>query len=489
VPSNALSAPPSKIIAVHVSYRSRALQRGSVPAWPSYFLKPPSSLAASDDPVARPPGCALLSFEGEVALVIGRRASRVERGSAWSHVAWVTAANDFAVYDLRYADRGGNVRSKGIDGLTPLGPRLLDAREIDPAGLRLRTWKNGEIAQDAKLGEELLFGLGDIVADLSRLMTLEPGDVILTGTPAGSTVVEPGDLVEIEVTAGDVTTGRLRSPIVEAQYTLPAFGAMPRMTDEARDAAFGVNGNSAADHPFLPTTLLAGVAQVSTATLASQLRKRGLNGLTMDGLRTTKPGRRMTGFARTLRYLPLREDLFARYGGGMNAQKQAIDQIRPGEVLVIDARQEPSAGTIGDILALRAQARGAAGIVTDGAIRDAARLAELDIPTYHAAVHPAVLGRRHVPWEWGVTVACAGVTVQPGDLVVGDDDGVVVLPPGLAAEILADAREQERQEEFVAIQVASGAELDGLYPLGERWREAYQAWLSERELSEREKAP
>jgi 5-oxopent-3-ene-1,2,5-tricarboxylate decarboxylase / 2-hydroxyhepta-2,4-diene-1,7-dioate isomerase len=183
--------PPSKIIAVHVSYRSRALQRGSVPAWPSFFLKPPSSLAASGDPVARPPGCALLSFEGEVALVIGRRASRVDRDAAWSHVAWVTAGNDFAVYDLRYADRGGNVRSKGIDGLTPLGPRLLDARTIDPAALQLRTWKNGEIAQDAKLGEELLFGLDDIVADLSRLMTLEPGDVILTGTPAGSTVVEP----------------------------------------------------------------------------------------------------------------------------------------------------------------------------------------------------------------------------------------------------------------------------------------------------------
>jgi regulator of RNase E activity RraA/2-keto-4-pentenoate hydratase/2-oxohepta-3-ene-1,7-dioic acid hydratase in catechol pathway len=477
--STVLSVSPSKIIAVHLSYRSRAIQRGSVPAWPSYFLKPPSSLAASDDPVARPPGCALLAFEGEVALVIGSRASRVERHAAWSHVGWVTAANDFGVYDLRYADRGGNVRSKGIDGLTPLGPRLLDAREVDPAQLRLRTWKNGELAQDARLSEELLFGIEDIVADLTRLMTLEPGDVILTGTPAGSTVVEPGDLVEVEVTAGEATTGRLRSPIVEAQYSLPRFGAMPRMTDEERDAAFGTNGHSGAGSLVPPAALLAGPGQVSTATLASQLRKRGLNGLTMDGLRSTKPGQRMIGFARTLRYLPLREDLFARYGGGMNAQKQAIEQIRPGEVLVIDARQEPAAGTIGDILALRAQARGAAGIVTDGAIRDAARLAELDIPTYHAAVHPAVLGRRHVPWEWGVTVACAGVTVQPGDLVVGDDDGVVVLPPGLAPEILADAREQEKQEEFVAGLVASGAELDGLYPLGERWRGAYEAWLRE----------
>ena len=225
--------------------------------------------------------------------MIGCRASRVERDAAWSHVAWVTAANDFAVYDLRYADRGGNVRSKGIDGLTPLGPRLLDARAIDPAQLRLRTWRNGELAQDAKLGEELLFGFGDIVADLTRLMTLEPGDVILTGTPAGSTVVEPGDLVEVEVTAGEATTGRLRSPIVEAEYSLPQFGAMPRMTDEARDAAFGGNGlerGRAAAGARPAAALLAGFDQVSTATLASQLRKRGLNGLTMDGLRSTKPG-------------------------------------------------------------------------------------------------------------------------------------------------------------------------------------------------------
>jgi 5-oxopent-3-ene-1,2,5-tricarboxylate decarboxylase / 2-hydroxyhepta-2,4-diene-1,7-dioate isomerase len=481
-----LSPPPTKIIAVHVSYRSRAMQRGVVPSFPSYFLKPPSALAASGDPVERPPGCDLLAFEGEVALVIGIRASRVRRDAAWSHVAWVTAGNDFSVYDLRYADRGGNVRSKGIDRLTPLGPRLLDAREIDPDQLRLRTWTNGKLAQDAKLSEELLFGFEDIVADLTRLMTLEPGDVILTGTPAGSTVVQPGDLVEVEVTAGDVTTGRLQSPVTEARYSLPPFGAMPKMSDEARQAAFGLNGQSDAVPAMLSAQLsssraLADFAAVSTATLASQLRRRGLNGLTMDGLRSTRPDRPMVGFARTLRYVPLREDLSARYGTGMNAQKQAIEQIRPGEVLVIDARRETTAGTIGDILALRAQTRGAAGIVTDGAIRDAARLAALDIPTYHAAVHPAVLGRRHVPWECGATVACAGVTVQPGDLVVGDADGVVVIPPGLAAEILADATEQERQEEFVAGRVAAGEQIDGLYPLGERWRPAYEAWLAERE--------
>ena len=472
----ALERVPGKIVAVHVSYRSRAAERGTMPAWPSYFLKPSSSLAESDEEVARPPGCELLAFEGEVALVIGHRARRVSRAHGWDHVAWITAANDFGVYDLRYADRGSNVRSKGIDGFTPLGPRLIDARAVDLATVRLRTWVNGDLAQDAWPARDMLFGFGDIVADLSRLVTLEPGDVILTGTPAGSTVVNPGDVVEVEVSAGDQSSGRLRSPITEADYRLDFSGspsAMPRADDAARSAAFGAAAGS------LPSqATLAGLREVSTATLAALLRKRGLNGLTLDGLRSTRPGARMAGYARTVRYLPLREDLSAAYGGGMNAQKRAIEEIRPGEVLVIEARGDPTAGTIGDILGLRAQVRGAAGIVTDGAIRDSVALAGLEIPVYHAAVHPAVLGRRHVPWETGVTVACAGVTIQPGDILVGDADGVVVLPPGIAADVLAEASEQERQEEFIASRVALGDPLDGLHPLSDARRPDYEAWLA-----------
>ncbi len=474
----AMERVPGKIVAVHVSYRGRAAERGTVPAWPSYFLKPSSSLAESGDPVARPPGCELLAFEGEVALVIGRLARRVSRSHGWDHVAWITAANDFGVYDLRYADRGSNVRSKGIDGFTPLGPRLIDAHAVDLATVRLRTWVNADLAQDAWPARDMLFGFGDIVADLSRLVTLESGDVILTGTPAGSTVVNPGDVVEVEVTAGEQSSGRLRSPVAEADYRLDFSGppgAVPRADDAARSAAFG---SSAADS--LPSqVILAGLREVSTATLAALLRKRGLNGLTLDGLRSTRPGARMAGYARTVRYLPLREDLSAAYGGGMNAQKRAIEEIRPGEVLVIEARGDPTAGTIGDILGLRAQVRGAAGIVTDGAIRDSVALAGLEIPVYHAAVHPAVLGRRHVPWETGVTVACAGVTIQPGDILVGDADGVVVLPPPIAAEVLADAREQERQEEFIASRVALGDPLDGLHPLSDARRPDYEAWLAQ----------
>jgi 5-oxopent-3-ene-1,2,5-tricarboxylate decarboxylase / 2-hydroxyhepta-2,4-diene-1,7-dioate isomerase len=473
---SALESVPGKIVAVHVSYRSRAAERGATPAWPSYFLKPPSTLADSGDPVVRPPGCELLAFEGEVALVIGCRARRVSRADGWDHVGWITAANDFGVYDLRYADRGANVRSKGIDGFTPLGPRLIDARAVDLATVRLRTWVNGALAQDAWPAADMLFGFGEIVADLSRLLTLEPGDVILTGTPTGSTVVTPGDVVEVEVTAGEQSSGVLRSPIAEADYHLGPPGAMPRATDAERTAARGMPGTSQPD-------ILAGLRTVSTATLASQLRKRGLNGLTLDGLRSTRPGTRMAGYARTVRYLPLREDLTGR-SAGLNAQKQAIEEIRPGEVLVIEARGATTAGTIGDILALRAQVRGAAGIVTDGAIRDSAALARLEIPAYHAAVHPAVLGRRHVPWETQVALACAGVTIQPGDILAGDADGVVVLPPALAAEVLADAQEQERQEEFIAGRVAQGESIDGLYPLTDRTRPAYQAWLHDQKTGQ-----
>jgi 2-keto-4-pentenoate hydratase/2-oxohepta-3-ene-1,7-dioic acid hydratase in catechol pathway/regulator of RNase E activity RraA len=491
---------PSKIIAVHVSYRSRAMERGALPPWPSYFLKPPSTLAADGDPVRRPPGCELLAFEGEVALVIGARATRVAAADAWSHVRWVTAANDFGVYDLRYADRGANVRSKGVDGFTPVGPALIDARLVDPERVTLRTWVNGELAQDAVSGDDLLFSFADIVADLSRLTTLEPGDVILTGTPTGSTVVQPGDLVEVEVSAvmargareaggsGTVlSTGRLRSPIAEADYELSLPGALPNADDAQREAAYG---SRAAPGPAdAPADLLAAVARVSTATLASQLRKRGFNHVTLDRLQTTRPSQKMAGFARTLRYVPFREDLFAQYGGtvgatGLNAQKRAVEQVRPGEILVIEARGDPTAGTVGDLLALRAQVLGARGIVTDGAIRDSETLRnQLAIPVYYAAAHPAVLGRRHVPWEVNVAVACAGVTVVPGDIIVGDGDGVIVVPAHLAMEVARDAAEQERQEEFAAAMIAGGASVDGLYPLGKRWQAAYQGWLAERETT------
>ncbi|MEH0638566.1 fumarylacetoacetate hydrolase family protein [Streptomyces bottropensis] len=462
---------PSKIIALHLNYPSRAKERGRIPAHPSYFLKPPSSLAGTKEALVRPEGCELLGFEGEIALVIGSRAQRVRPDDGWQYVRWVTAANDAGVYDLRYADRGSNLRSKGADGFTPIGPRLLDARQLDPAALRLQTWVNGEPVQDDTT-DTLLFPFGELIADLSRLVTLEPGDVILTGTPAGASVVAPGDVVEVEVTGNGLSTGRLRNP-VSAGPALDPYGAMPKADPAEREAAYGTAYTPA---PLLDKRIEEGLRSVAVATLSAQLRARGLPHMSIDGVRPTLPDRTMVGVAHTLRYLPLREDLFKKYGNGMNAQKRAIEELRPGHVLVMDARRDTSAGTLGDILALRAQMRGAAGVVTDGGLRDSAAVTELGLPVYHGGEHPSVLGRRHVPWDSGVPVACGGALVQPGDLIVGDADGVVVVPPELAEELIADCREQELRERFITERVRAGHSVDGLYPLGPDWHEPFEQW-------------
>ena len=220
--------------------------------------------------------------------------------------------------------------------------------------------------------------------------------------------------------------------------------------------------------------MIAGLTDVGVATLSAQLRRRGLDAVSIDGVHPLRPGARFAGRARTLRYLPAREDLSAARSTGYTAQKQIIDRIGPGEVLVMEARGETSSGTIGDILALRAQVRGAAAIVTDGGVRDAAAVAALDIPVFSAGPHPALLGRRHVPWDVDVAIACGGTTVVPGDVVVGDGDGVVVIPPELAADVLAGAREQERQEAFIVERVAAGEAVEGLYPLSGGWLERYR---------------
>jgi regulator of RNase E activity RraA len=310
-------------------------------------------------------------------------------------------------------------------------------------------------------------------------------------------VLRPGAVVEVEVDSPapgrPASTGRLRTTVVEGP-PLAAVGARPKVDAALRADALGTptspepllqlqptpepgTATPEATQPPVPDDdVVARLSTVAVATLSAQLRRRGFNDASVDGVHPARPGSRFTGRARTLRYLPHRPDLFAERGGGFNAQKRAIESVGPGEVLVMDARGERGTGTIGDILALRAQLRGAAAIVTDGGMRDAAALAALDIPVFAATAHPAVLGRRHVPWELDVAVACGGTTVLPGDILAGDDDGVVVIPAALAEQVLTDAVEQERQERFVTDQVAAGASVDGLYPLSGDWLARYRDW-------------
>ncbi|MFE4229701.1 fumarylacetoacetate hydrolase family protein [Arthrobacter sp. NPDC056886] len=479
-----LLAAARKVIAVHINYPSRAAQRGRTPEQPSYFLKPSSSLAvgsaAAPSTVERPAGCELLGYEGEIALIIGKPARRVGIEDAWSHVEWVTASNDLGVYDLRYADKGSNLRSKGGDGFTPVGPGLIAADAVDPGKLRIRTWHNGELVQDDTTAD-LLFPFARLVADLSQLLTLEEGDIILTGTPAGASVAKPGDVVEVEVSAGEPTalsTGRLVTRVAEGTTPFADFGARPKTDDVQREEAYGSReaAGLAAPAPVLSPELKAKLESVCTATLSSQLRKRGLNNVSIDGLTSTRPEKRIVGLARTLRYVPNREDLFTSHGGGFNAQKKAIDSVNEGEILVMEARGEKGTGTIGDILALRAQVRGAAAIITDGGVRDFSAVAAMDMPTYYANPHPAVLGRRHIPWDTDITIACGGTTVQPGDIIVADADGILVIPPALAEELADDSIAQEREETFIAEMVQQGHSVDGLYPLNAAWRTRYQEW-------------
>ncbi|PVE97240.1 fumarylacetoacetate hydrolase family protein [Microbacterium sp. TPD7012] len=498
-------ARPGKIIAIHLSYASRADQRGRRPAAPSYFFKPASSVGVSGGTVERPAGTELLAFEGEIALVIGTTARRVSLDEAWSHVGGVTASNDLGLYDLRANDKGSNVRSKGGDGYTPLGPQLIDARTVDPAALRVRAWVNGELRQDDTTAG-LIFPLAQLVADLSQHFTLEPGDVILTGTPAGSSVIVPGDVVEIEVDAPDAagapTSGRLVTTVTQGDVPFDAeLGSLPAVDDlqrteawgsaEAAGLADGPSTGSGTQHgvtpaksgfaepveasPTLSPELRAKLLEAPTAGLSAQLRKRGHHSCFIDGVSANIPGAKIVGTAKTLRFVPFREDLFQSHGGGYNAQKRAFDAVDEGEIIVIEARGDATTGTLGDILALRARARGAAGVITDGGVRDFDAVAEIGLPVFSQGAHPSVLGRKHVPWDVDVTISCGGATVQPGDIIVGDGDGAIVIPPSLVEEVVDAALAQEIEDAWIAEQVAAGHPVDGLFPMNAEWRARYEA--------------
>ncbi len=229
---------PSKIVATHLTYRSRAVEykMERLPAAPSYFLKPPSSLSGHLAPVVRPHGCRFLNYEGEVAVVIGRRCRGVSVAEALDHVRGYTVANDWGVHDFRHADRGSMLRVKGQDGFCPLGPVLVDAADVDPEDLTLRTFVNGEEVQHGHTGRDLMFSFAYQVADVARLITLEPGDVLLTGTPANSRPVEPGDVVAVEIDG----IGRLQNTVEQSEEPLEPVGDPPMVSAQTLHVALAI---------------------------------------------------------------------------------------------------------------------------------------------------------------------------------------------------------------------------------------------------------
>ncbi len=235
-----------------------------------------------------------------------------------------------------------------------------------------------------------------------------------------------------------------------------------------------------------PVTLseeaVAKLRTVSTATLTSQLIKRGFHNTFLPGLYPLQPELRMVGYAFTLRYVPAREDLVdTLYDNTKNVQRLAVEAVGKDDVLVIDARGDIRAATLGNILATRMKVRGAAGLVTDGALRDTPGFKTLGFPAYVKAAHATTSFEIHHPMEMNVPIGCAGVLIMPGDVMVGDGEGVVAIPAQVAEEVAHDAYEQERLEEFIQAKVAAGASILGVYPPDEQTLAEYEEWRRQRD--------
>jgi regulator of RNase E activity RraA len=229
----------------------------------------------------------------------------------------------------------------------------------------------------------------------------------------------------------------------------------------------------------MDATVRAKLEAVSTATLTTCLFKRGLrNAFLQDVHPLSTKGRSMVGPAFTLRYIPAREDLdvLDAYADFEHPQRKAIETCPAGHVLVMDSRKDARAASAGDILVTRLMMRGVAGVVTDGGFRDAATIATLDIPAYHQRPSAPTGPILHHAAEFGLAIGCGDVAVYPGDIMVGDGDGVVCLPAHLAAELAHEAYEMTAYEDFVTEEVKAGKPIFGTYPATDTSRARFAEW-------------
>ena len=230
------------------------------------------------------------------------------------------------------------------------------------------------------------------------------------------------------------------------------------------------------------------LARVSTATICTALFKRGLRNQFIQDVRPVNPQRdpkapNMVGEAFTLRTIPAREDLnpITVFQDRAHPQRKAVETCPPGAVLVIDSRKNPRAASAGSILVTRLMKRGVAGVVTDGGFRDSPEIAQLAIPAYHNRPSAPTNLTLHQPLDIDVPIGCGDVAVWPGDVIVGDAEGVVVIPAAMADEVAAEAVEMTAFEDFVAEKVHEGRSILGLYPpTDERSRDEFAAWRKAR---------
>jgi 5-oxopent-3-ene-1,2,5-tricarboxylate decarboxylase/2-hydroxyhepta-2,4-diene-1,7-dioate isomerase len=224
---------PTKILCIHLNYESRRIEFQAPPlTTPTYFQKPNTALNAHRGVLCRPANCQYLNYEGEIAAVVGRPMRNVAPDEVWHHLAGFAPANDVGAQDFRDTDAGSMLRVKGQDGFCPIGPGLV--RGVDVRQSTLRTLLNGRVVQEGKVSE-MTFGIDYILADLCRHITLLPGDVVLTGTPANSRPMQPGDVVEVEVTG----LGRLTNRVIEIPAPRHAVGHQPTDSKAVRAVALG----------------------------------------------------------------------------------------------------------------------------------------------------------------------------------------------------------------------------------------------------------
>jgi 5-oxopent-3-ene-1,2,5-tricarboxylate decarboxylase / 2-hydroxyhepta-2,4-diene-1,7-dioate isomerase len=227
---------PSKIIAVHLTYQSRLTEYvAKTPAYPSYFMKPPTTLNGHRGQIRRPHGTRFLNYEGELAVIVGQRMHGVSEADALDYVQGYAPANDVGLHDFRHADRGAMLRVKGQDGFLPIGPSITPADEFDPTDFSLTTFINGDVVQQSTAAD-MLWGVAYQLADICRLITLEPGDVVLTGTPANSRPMEPGDVVAVEISG----LGRIENTVVDWDVDLATVGDQPAVSANTLHVALAI---------------------------------------------------------------------------------------------------------------------------------------------------------------------------------------------------------------------------------------------------------
>ena len=227
---------PGKIICPHLTYTSRGIESRNKPQptpTPTYFMKPITAVNAHGGQIVKPEDCQYLNYEGEFAAIIGKETKDVTPEEAWDHIAGFAPALDMGLHDFRDTDSGSMLRVKGADGMCPIGPGIVSG--IDPRQQTLRTYRNGELVQEANIGEELVWGPDYMIADLARHITLMPGDIVLTGTPCHSRSLDVGDTIEVEISG----IGRLGCTVVAGPAPRASAGHQPTDSDEVRRVALG----------------------------------------------------------------------------------------------------------------------------------------------------------------------------------------------------------------------------------------------------------